>query len=97
MNKDKFGLDTIFESLGKAQTADIILGIARPDEDKVIKKDICASSTVISTVSSSPINSMDIISSSKMSIIDSLTIFCFFIFYKIYTFFYYLFFVVFII
>ena len=38
MNKDKFGLDTISESLGKAQTADIILGIARPDEDKVIKK-----------------------------------------------------------
>ncbi len=38
INKDKFSLDTISESLGKAQTADIILGIGRPDEDKAAKK-----------------------------------------------------------
>lgn len=38
LNKDKFGLETISESLGKAQTADIILGIGRPDEDKIAKK-----------------------------------------------------------
>ena len=38
INKDSFSLDTISESLGKAQTADIILGIARPDEDKKNKK-----------------------------------------------------------
>ena len=36
--KEKFGLDTISESIGKAQTADIILGIGRPDEDKIAKK-----------------------------------------------------------
>lgn len=38
INKDAFSLDTISESLGKAQTADVILGIARPDEDKALKK-----------------------------------------------------------
>jgi replicative DNA helicase len=38
INKDSFSLDTISESLGKAQTADVILGIARPDEDKKNKK-----------------------------------------------------------
>ena len=38
INKDSFSFDTISESLGKAQTADIILGIARPDEDKKNKK-----------------------------------------------------------
>jgi replicative DNA helicase len=38
INKDAFSLDAISESLGKAQTADVILGIARPDEDKKIKK-----------------------------------------------------------
>jgi replicative DNA helicase len=38
INKDAFSLDTISESLGKAQTADVILGIARPDEDKKNKK-----------------------------------------------------------
>jgi replicative DNA helicase len=38
INKDAFSLDSISESLGKAQTADVILGIARPDEDKKIKK-----------------------------------------------------------
>ena len=38
INKDAFSLDTISESLGKAQTADVILGIARPDEDKAAKK-----------------------------------------------------------
>jgi len=38
INKDRFSLDTISESLGKAQTADIILGIARPDEEKEKKK-----------------------------------------------------------
>jgi len=38
INKDRFSLDVISESLGKAQTADVILGIARPDEDKINKK-----------------------------------------------------------
>lgn len=38
MGKEAFGLDTISESLGKAQTADVILGIARPDELKTQKK-----------------------------------------------------------
>lgn len=38
INKDAFSLDTISESLGKAQTADVILGVARPDEDKKAKK-----------------------------------------------------------
>lgn len=38
INKDSFSLDAISESLGKAQTADVILGIARPDEDKAAKK-----------------------------------------------------------
>jgi replicative DNA helicase len=35
MNKDKFGLDAIGEALGKAATADLVLGIGRPDEVKV--------------------------------------------------------------
>ena len=35
MNKDKFGLDAIGEALGKAATADLIIGIGRPDEVKV--------------------------------------------------------------
>jgi hypothetical protein len=34
MNKDKFGLDVIGEALGKAATADLVLGIGRPDEGK---------------------------------------------------------------
>lgn len=38
IDKDKFSLDVISESLGKAQTADVIIGIARPDADKIIKK-----------------------------------------------------------
>jgi replicative DNA helicase len=38
INKDAFGLDSISESLGKAQTADVILGVARPDELKIAKK-----------------------------------------------------------
>lgn len=38
IDKDRFSLDVISESLGKAQTADIILGIARPDEKKINKK-----------------------------------------------------------
>jgi len=38
INKDAFGLESISESLGKAQTADVILGIARPDELKTQKK-----------------------------------------------------------
>ena len=36
--KDTFSLDVISESIGKAQTADVILGIARPDEDKRQKR-----------------------------------------------------------
>jgi replicative DNA helicase len=35
MNKDKFGLDAIGEALGKAATADLVIGIGRPDEVKV--------------------------------------------------------------
>ena len=35
MNKDKFGLDAIGEALGKAATADLVIGIGRPDEGKV--------------------------------------------------------------
>jgi hypothetical protein len=35
MNKDRFGLDAIGEALGKAATADLVIGIGRPDEDKV--------------------------------------------------------------
>ena len=35
MNKDKFGLDVIGEALGKAATADLILGVGRPDEIKI--------------------------------------------------------------
>lgn len=38
IDKDKFSLDAIAESLGKAQTADVILGIARPDKDKQLKR-----------------------------------------------------------
>lgn len=38
IDKEKFSLDAISESLGKAQTADVIIGIARPDADKTIKK-----------------------------------------------------------
>ena len=37
-NKETFGLDAISESIGKAQTADIILGIARTDQNKINKK-----------------------------------------------------------
>lgn len=33
-DKERFGLDTISESLGKAQTADVIFGIGRTNEDK---------------------------------------------------------------
>jgi len=35
MNKDKFGLDAIGEALGKAATADLVIGIGRPDENKI--------------------------------------------------------------
>jgi len=38
INKDSFGLDAISESLGKAQTADIVVGVARTDTDKMEKK-----------------------------------------------------------
>src|ERR1035437_5272674 len=38
MTKDKFGLDTISESIGKAQVADVVLGLARSDPDKAEKK-----------------------------------------------------------
>lgn len=34
MNKDKFGLDVIGEAIGKAATADLVIGIGRPDEVK---------------------------------------------------------------
>jgi len=37
-NSSKFDLSVISESIGKAQTADVILGIARSDEDKMRKK-----------------------------------------------------------
>ena len=35
MNKDKFGLDVIGEALGKAATADLVIGVGRPDETKI--------------------------------------------------------------
>lgn len=38
INKNEFDLSTISESLGKAQTADIIIGVARTDTDKIAKK-----------------------------------------------------------
>ncbi len=38
INSAKFDLSVISESLGKAQTADVILGIGRTDEDKLEKK-----------------------------------------------------------
>jgi replicative DNA helicase len=38
IDKEKFSLDVISESLGKAQTADVILGLARPDEMKKNRK-----------------------------------------------------------
>ena len=38
INESKFDLKVISESLGKAQTADIILGIGRSDDDKQKKK-----------------------------------------------------------
>jgi replicative DNA helicase len=34
MNADKFGLNTIGESLGKAATADLVVGVGRPDAKK---------------------------------------------------------------
>lgn len=33
-DKDKFGLDSMSESIGKAQTADVVLGLGRTPEDK---------------------------------------------------------------
>lgn len=38
INKNEFDLSSISESLGKAQTADIIVGVARTDADKLAKK-----------------------------------------------------------
>jgi replicative DNA helicase len=38
INKNDFDLSSISESLGKAQTADIIVGVARTDVDKIAKK-----------------------------------------------------------
>ncbi len=38
MNKDKFGLDVIGEALGKAATADLVIGIGRPDETKELNE-----------------------------------------------------------
>lgn len=38
INSNRFDLKVISESLGKAQTADIILGVGRTDEDKAEKK-----------------------------------------------------------
>jgi replicative DNA helicase len=38
INKNEFDLSSISESLGKAQTADIIVGVARTDQDKIAKK-----------------------------------------------------------
>jgi replicative DNA helicase len=38
INSPRFDLKVISESLGKAQTADVILGIARPEEDKLVKR-----------------------------------------------------------
>lgn len=38
MNKDKFGLDVIGEALGKAATADLIIGVGRPDETKIMNE-----------------------------------------------------------
>lgn len=38
VNKDDFDLSSISESLGKAQTADVIVGVARTDSDKIAKK-----------------------------------------------------------
>jgi replicative DNA helicase len=38
INKNDFDLSSISESLGKAQTADIIVGVARTDTDKIAKK-----------------------------------------------------------
>jgi hypothetical protein len=35
LNKESFSMDAIGESLGKAATADLIIGLARPDEAKV--------------------------------------------------------------
>lgn len=38
INEAKFDLSVISESLGKAQTADVILGLARTDEDKALHR-----------------------------------------------------------
>ena len=38
INESKFDLKVISESLGKAQTADVILGIGRSDDDKLKRK-----------------------------------------------------------
>ena len=38
INSPKFDLRVISESLGKAQTADVILGVGRTEEDKLVKK-----------------------------------------------------------
>ena len=38
INSSRFDLSVISESLGKAQTADVILGLARTDDDKLNKK-----------------------------------------------------------
>jgi replicative DNA helicase len=37
MDKEKFGLDVIGEALGKAATADLIIGVGRTEEQKVAK------------------------------------------------------------
>ncbi len=38
INESKFDLKVISESLGKAQTADVILGLGRSDEDKAVRR-----------------------------------------------------------
>ncbi len=38
INESKFDLKVISESLGKAQTADVILGLGRSDEDKAARR-----------------------------------------------------------
>lgn len=38
LNKESFGMDAIGESLGKAATADLVIGVARPDDAKAINE-----------------------------------------------------------
>ena len=38
INKTEFDISAISESLGKAQTADVIVGVARNDTDKIARK-----------------------------------------------------------